>query len=246
MSVERIELLGVPVDVCPPEDLENAILEMLAKPGTKQIVFLSIWKLLKARRKHSELLECLKSSDLILPISKSIIKGAKFLKLTQPIRYNPFTAVISILSVLDTHYKSLYLFGSHPKTLMQAERNVHETFPNLQIVGRCAGYYSKNAEADIVSAIYKSSPSLALLSEGIKEKDLWSYHRRNAFSSSIFLFYNDALGIFSERIRRVSEKTFERGLEIWSEILHNPFKIFLIFPFMGYKISLIWNRLFKK
>ena len=52
MSIQRINLLGVPVDICGPENLENEILEILAKPGTKQIIFLSIWDLLKARGKN--------------------------------------------------------------------------------------------------------------------------------------------------------------------------------------------------
>ena len=43
MSVQIISLIGVPVDVVPPEDLEMTVLELLARPGTKQIVFLSVW-----------------------------------------------------------------------------------------------------------------------------------------------------------------------------------------------------------
>ena len=46
MAIERIKVLGVPVDVCTPEDFENEILELLARPGAKQIVFLSVWGLL--------------------------------------------------------------------------------------------------------------------------------------------------------------------------------------------------------
>ena len=101
-------------------------------------------------------------------------------------------------------------------------------------------------ESDIVQAIYKSSPSLTLVSDGIREKNLWSYHRRNSFSNSIFLYYRDAFGIFSDRIKRVSEKTFEKGHEIWTEILHNPLKLFLLFPFLKYGILLVWYRLFRK
>ena len=104
----------------------------------------------------------------------------------------------------------------------------------------------KSVENDIVEAIFKAQPSLVLLSDGIKEKNCWAYRRRNRFSSSIFLYYKDAFGIFSERVKRVSEKTFDRGHEIWFEIMHNPFKIFLIFPFLWYILCLIWYRLFKK
>ncbi len=50
MAVERIHLLKIPVDILPPEDMEHEILALLEKPGTKQIVFLSVWDLLKARK----------------------------------------------------------------------------------------------------------------------------------------------------------------------------------------------------
>ncbi|MCR4948796.1 MAG: WecB/TagA/CpsF family glycosyltransferase [Treponema sp.] len=245
MAITRINLIGVPVDIVQPENLESEILELLAKPGTKQIVFLSIWNLLRARHK-GYFSECINSADLIIPISKSILRGAKFLKKAVPVRYNPFEAVIQILSILDTHYKTLYMFGSSKKTLNKAEKNIKDTFRNLRVIGRYGGYYPKAVEDDIVEAIFKAQPSLVLLSDGIKEKNCWPYKRRNRFSSSIFLYYKDAFGIFSERVKRVKESTFNKGHEIFVEVLHNPFKIFLLLPFIWYKLVLIWYRLFKK
>lgn len=242
---ERIFIAGVPVDICEPQNIENEILEILAKPGTKQIIFLSIWQLLKARHK-GDFAECVKNADLIIPISKSILMGAKFLKKNVPVRYNPFNAVIQILSVLDNHYKSLYLLGSSKKALTKTEKNIRDTFRQIHIVGRYVGYFPKNTENNIVEAIFKSQPSLVLISDGIKEKNCWAYRRRNRFSSSIFIYYKDAFGIFSDRIKRINEKSFNKGHEIFHEILHNPFKIFLIFPYIKYLFILIYYRLLKK
>lgn len=245
MGIERITMLGVPVDICTPDKLEEEILELLVKPGTKQIVFLSIWDLLKARHK-GDFADCLKRADLILPVSQSIIKGSRFLKKACPIRYNPFEAIIQILSILENHYKTLYLLGGNSKTLVKTEANVKSTFPGLRIVGRFIGYYPKTKEDDIVSAIFKAQPSLVLLSDGIKEKNLWSWRRRNRFSSSIFLYYKDTFGIFSKKIKRVDSKVFDRGYEIYSEILRNPLKIFLIIPFIYYIFLLISNKITHK
>ena len=245
MAVQRINVLGVPVDILDAQNMENEILEMLAKPGTKQIVFMSVWDLLRARGKN-EYAQCVQNADMVLPISKSILWGARFLKKQTPVRYYPFGTLINILSILESHCKSLYLLGGRKKTVMAAERNVRETFSNLQIVGRYVGYYPKTVEDDIVQAIYKASPSLVLVSEGVREKDCWAYNRRNRFSSSIFVYYRDAIGIFGNRITRVNEKTFEKGLEIWTEIAHNPLKIFLIFPFVWYILLLFWYKIFRK
>lgn len=245
MGIQRIDIIGVPVDICREENLEGEVLELLAKPGTKQIVFLSVWNLLKARG-HNDYAECVQHADLVLPVSKSILWAAKFLHKSIPVRYNPFSAVIEILSVLENHFKSVYLLGSRKTTLQKAESNVHATFPELKIVGRYVGFYPKTSEQDVVEAIFKASPSLVLVSEGIKEKDCWAYRRRNQFKSSIFLYYRDALGIFSERIKRVDEKVFASGGEIFAEIAHDPVKIFLIFPFLRYILTVVWYRLFKK
>ena len=97
-SIERISILGVPVDVVPKLELEGKIVELLEKDGVKQIMFLNVWDLLKARR-NSQYSECLRNADLIIPVSKSILFGARFLKKRIPVRYNPFDATISILSV---------------------------------------------------------------------------------------------------------------------------------------------------
>lgn len=270
MLIERISLLKVPVDIIQPENMEEAIRNLLKKPGTKQIIFLSVWDLLKARR-NNKFGECVKNADLVLPISKSLIKGATFLKLHVPVRYNPFSSIISFLSVLDSYHKSLYMFNTETQTFQQAEKNIHETFPstlyllggkkktltqvernlhitfpNIRIIGRYVGYYPKNVEPNIISAIYKASPALVLVSDGIPEKNSWAFNRRNKFKSSTFVYHNDIFNIFSKRSKHISNKTFDKGLEIWPEIIHNPLKIFYIFPFFWYKLLLLWFRITKK
>ncbi len=245
MAIERINLLKIPVDILSPGNMEEEILALLQKPGTKQIIFLSVWDLLKARR-NDKFAECVRNADLVLPVSKSIIRGASFLKLHVPVRYNPFATIISFLSILDSHYKTLYLFGGRKKTLAQAEKNVRATFPNLRVIGRYVGYYPKPLEQDIVSAIYKSSPSLVLLSNGVPEKNTWAFNRRNRFSSSTFVYHGEIMDIFAKRTKHISAKTFDKGLEIWAEIFHNPFKLFYIFPFMWYKMLLLCYKITKR
>lgn len=244
MSIERVNLIGVPLDVCSPEELETEILELLARPGTKHIVLLTVWDLLKARR-NTEFRDCIKNASLVLPISKSLIKGAKFLRLPNVTRYNPFDAVIQILSILENHNKTMYMFGSTKKILQRAEMNVSSTFPNLRLVGRCVGYYSKTMEDSIVQAIFKAQPSLVLISDGIKDKKLWAWKRRNRFSSSIFLYYKEAFGIFSKKTKRINPKIFASGFEILFEIFKNPLKIFLIVPFIHYLCILLYYKVFK-
>ncbi|MBO4508177.1 MAG: WecB/TagA/CpsF family glycosyltransferase [Spirochaetaceae bacterium] len=240
----RIDVLGVPVDVVKPENLEDVIFSLYEKAGTKQIVFLSIWGLLRAKR-SDVYMQCLKNAALVLPISKSIVKGATFLKKSAPVRYNPFSTIISILTSLESRYKSIYLLGGKKSSLMDSERNIRATYPGLQIVGRYVGYYPKSVEKDIISAVYKANPALVLVGDGIRHGEMWAFENRNQFGTSFFIYYKDVLDILSARKKRISKETFEKGKEIWSELIRNPLKIFLIFSYMWYKILLLGWRLFK-
>ena len=49
MACERIDFLGVPLDILKEEDIEKEILSLLEKNEVIQIVFLSTWDVLKAR-----------------------------------------------------------------------------------------------------------------------------------------------------------------------------------------------------
>ncbi len=244
MARTRINFLSVPVDVVEQDELGKELMNLVHSGEVNQICFVSIWDVLRARS-NSEYLNCLKKAALILPVSKSIVSGAAFLKLPVPVRYNPFSAVIGILGELDKNFCSLYLLGGRKETLKTAEKNVRATFPNLHIVGRYVGYYSKNIENNIMEAIRKASPSLVLIADGIKGNQLWSYRRKKNFSSGLFLNYKDSFRIFSKRKKRVSPETFNRGLEIWTEIARNPAKIFLLFPFISYLLVLLWYRCFR-
>ena len=55
----------------------------------------------------------------------------------------------------------------------------------------------------------------------------------------------DVIDIFSERKRRVDEKTFERGLEYLPQVVKNPLRIFRFFQYLWYNVILVFYRLFR-
>lgn len=252
MARERITLLKIPVDLLKPEDIEAEIVSLLETDGPKHIVFLTVWDILKARS-NVEYKMMIQTANLIIPVSRSILSGISFLKLVPPeqlryiskTRYNPFNFIITVLSILESRLKSLYLFGSRKKSVHIAEKNVKETFPLMHVVGRCVGFYPKQVETKIISAIQKATPSLVLVSSGIHGKRMWIYRNKHKFNTSIFLWNNEVIDVFAKRKNRMPESVFNKGLEIWVEILKNPFKIFLLFPFVWFLFLLLVYRIFK-
>jgi len=244
LAIERIDFLNVPIDIVAPEEIEQVVLDLLSREGPQHIMIVSLWDVLRARHR-GEFRAMLLKAALVIPTSKSIIRGAKFLKKRIPVRYQPFSFIIGTLGVLEKYYKSIYLFGSQQRSLIKAERNVRSTFPHLSIVGRFAGNYHKSMERNILTAIVKAHPSMVIIAEGTPSGQKWIHRNRSKLHNGLFIWNADVIDIFSERKRRVSEKTFEKGLEYFPQILKNPLRIFRLFQYLWYNVLLLFYRLFR-
>ncbi len=243
--IERIKILTVPIDILPPEQLQAHILEMAKKNQRQNIVLLSIWDLLRARR-SGEYRNYVTNADLVIPISKSLVGGAKFLTKRIPFRYMPFDFIIAVLTALEKRNYSIYLLGSKRSTLKKAEKNIKQTFPNLRIVGRYTGRFNKQDKPVILEAIRKASPSLLLVGKGVRGREKWLAKQQNTLNPGMRLWGSDIFEVFAEQKKRPSHATFNKGLEWIGFCLRNPFRIFKFFPYMYYKMLLLMYRLFKK
>ena len=272
---ERIMLLRVPIDIVPPEELPeilNRLLPPLAgsepglgnpherapagkavgsSPGSslppnkgRDIVLLSLWDLLRARR-NNEYRNYVLSAALVIPISKSIVSGAKFLTGKKVVRYMPFNFVISLLTLLERLEYPLYLLGGKPRIIKKAEKNIHSTFPRLKIVGRFGGAIRKQEEGAIMEAIRKVSPSLLLAGKGIRGSELWIARNGSRLNSGFRLWCSDLFDVFAEKKHRPSDAVFDRGMESIGFCFRNPLKFFRIFSYFRYKFLLLFYRLFR-
>jgi N-acetylglucosaminyldiphosphoundecaprenol N-acetyl-beta-D-mannosaminyltransferase len=244
-SRERVTLLKVPVDIVPQDRLTEAVYELLAAGKGQNIVLLSLWDLLRARR-SGEYRSFVLNAALVIPISKSLIGGIRFLTGKTAVRYMPFDFVINLLTILEGREFSVYLLGGKRRVLQKTEKNIRQTFPRLRIVGRYIGAFKRHEEATILEAVRKASPSLLLVGRGISGGEHWIVKNNAHLSRGLRLWCSDLFDVFAERKKRPSRKTFDRGLEWVGYCVQNPLKLFRIFPYCYYKLLLLVYRLFKK
>lgn len=241
---KRISLLNVPVDIVPENILEDVISDLLIDKGKHQIVFLTLRGLIKARG-NSEYAETIRKASLVIPISKRIIMGARFLGRTEPVRYMPFDFVIKLLGILEKHNHSLYLAGSKPAELQVTTNNLRDSFPGLGIVGRYAGYFKKEVEDNMILAIKKASPSLILFGSGIPGRSNWFSKNMKNLNPGIFLWCDKCFDIFSGKKRKISKKSWESGsFGVW-DLLRKPWKVVMVFPHLYYLLLLLIYKIRK-
>jgi N-acetylglucosaminyldiphosphoundecaprenol N-acetyl-beta-D-mannosaminyltransferase len=216
-------------------------------PGAegKNIVLLSLWDLLRARR-NKEYRAFVNNAALVLPISKSLLSGVRFLTGKIPYRYMPFNFVVSLLSILERREYTAYFLGSKIKILKKTERNIRKTFPQLRIVGRFVGSFKKQEESGILEAIRKAAPHLLLVGKGIRGEELWIGRNHARLNRGLRLWCSDLFDVFAERKRHPSQGTFDCGLEALGYCFRNPIKFLRIFSYFRYKFLLVIYKIFRK
>jgi N-acetylglucosaminyldiphosphoundecaprenol N-acetyl-beta-D-mannosaminyltransferase len=247
-KVERqsIKLLNVPIDIIAPEQLGDLVYELLRDKKAHNIVLLSLWDLIRARRSGDYRSYVLRAS-LVIPISKSLVSGIKFLTGKKAYRYMPFDFIVSLLTILEAREFSCYLLGGKTKIILKTEKNIRQTFPKLRIVGRFPGYFKRHDEATIIKAIKKASPSLLLAGKGIRGEEKWIARNNLALGDSgMRLWCSDIFDVFAEKKKHPSRSAFDHGFEWIGYTFQKPYKFFRIFPYISYKILLLIYRLFIK
>jgi N-acetylglucosaminyldiphosphoundecaprenol N-acetyl-beta-D-mannosaminyltransferase len=245
MEVKRITVTGIPVDHLREEVFEDTIHALAEGREVQQIIFLSLWDLMRARRDR-ELLRCIEQAALVIPVSRGIQRGAKFLKKTVPARYMPFDFMIRLFAALEARGRSLYLLGGTPAQLHSIEQNLKQTFPGLRIVGRYTGHYPRAKEHDIRVAIKKASPHCAFAGPGIRGKEKWIFRHRKEFTRGIFVWSDSVMDIISGKKARVSRETFQKGWEFLPDLVRRPWRVLRGVVYMYYLLLLFVYRLRKQ
>jgi N-acetylglucosaminyldiphosphoundecaprenol N-acetyl-beta-D-mannosaminyltransferase len=242
---QRISLLRVPIDIVAPENLSAVVYEILKEKKEHNIVLLSLWDLLRARR-SGEYRTYVTRASLVIPISKSIIGGIKFLTGKKAFRYMPFDFIVSMLTILENREFTCYLLGGRRKILLKTEQNIRQTFPRLRIVGRFPGYFKRYEEGTIIKAIKKSSPTLLLAGTGLRGRERWIARNNVALGEGMRLWCSDIFDVFAEKKKHPSRAAFNSGMEWLGYCFQNPFRFFRIFPYIGYKFVLLYYKFFIK
>jgi N-acetylglucosaminyldiphosphoundecaprenol N-acetyl-beta-D-mannosaminyltransferase len=218
--------------------------ELLARTDLKQVMLVRWWDFMKIRA-NRELRVCARKAALVVPVSKSLAAGARFLTHARPERHLPFSLVIRLLGALEDRKKSIYILGGNPEMLRTVEQNLRETFPGLRCVGRYTGLFSAAVETDIITAISKAQPDLLLLGSGVPGSDRWIHRHRAALGSCIALSSPETFAIFAERRKRTSKSAFRRGTDFLPNLLRRPWRILRFPVFVWYVFLLLIFRVFR-
>lgn len=232
--IRRISVLGVPISVFTIHDIDQVLAALLRRDEGSQVVFLSLWDLLKARR-NKRYARIVRDAALVVPTSRSIRTAARFLEKAEPSAYQPFEFVIRLLGALERRSGSLYILGLNRKSVQVADTNLRQTYPGLRVVGRHPGYFGKEREQDIETAIRKANPQVLLAGPGVPSGHRWLFEHRQNLGSGVRLWAPDVLDIVVGRRNRPPEGLSGLLDRTGRALVRKPWTILRVFlvPWLG-------------
>jgi N-acetylglucosaminyldiphosphoundecaprenol N-acetyl-beta-D-mannosaminyltransferase len=239
---KRVTVLTVPLDIVSDDELEGQISSLLTDGRRHQIVLLSAWDFVRAHGNTAHA-NAVRKASVILTSSKLVVWSARFLKHREIPRYMPFDFVIRILTILESMGGSVYIIGGRPSYLQTAASNLRGSFPKLQIVGRCAGYFPVVHEENILLAIKKAAPSLLLAGRGVPGRERWLLGHRRVLSPGLAMWCGSCLEVFAGAKSKTSREMWSKGLDFLPELVRRPWRLARCLVYAWYFFLLVFNRI---
>ena len=238
--VERLKLIGVNVDSISEEEVYERILRLSEMGKPAQIVLLDTALLIKARL-NKELLNCINSSDLVLPVSAGVRNGLRFFNHKVHI-FNYFYFTIRLLSFFTDHKKIVYMLGGSKKIIDKAEKNVKQSFPGIKLMGKYHTQYKKDFEPKLITAIRKIEPALVVVSMKRPKQEKWIAAKKAKLNQGVFLGVENFVDILGGKLLSPSDRIVHSTLASCKKIFKKPLRIF---DYILYFNILIVYKLFK-
>ena len=240
---QRVEILGVPIDVLSPASAVEHIREMLTSE-TRQMVATPNNEILLKTIKDSGFRKILQKSDLNLADSTGVAL-ASFM--TGQGKVERVTGVDTVRAVCSRQISDIrvFLLGAAEGVAQRAAEKLQQASPDLNIVGTYAGSPAEEEAEDIVQLINEASPHLLLVAYGAPAQDLWiAKYLSEMPSVRVAMGVGGTFDFLAGNVRRAPSLLRAMGLEWLWRLMLQPKRIgriwnaVVVFPLLILKSKL--------
>lgn len=172
MKLERIRILGVPVDAVNFHQALSWVDQAVAEKGHKRIIAVNPEKIMAAR-KDPALFEFLEQSDLLIPDGIGVVKAARILRLAKMERVAGSDLMPEICRLAAEKGYKIFIYGSKEEVNAKARRILQKRYQRLNIVGWSHGYVPENQMETLVDRINRSGAQILFIALGSPGQEKW-------------------------------------------------------------------------
>ena len=228
----RVNILGVPVDMVDKEQASAVFAEIFSQPGCSMIVTPNS-EIVQNASKDEELRSLIASADLIIPDGIGLVYASKVMGCPLSERVTGIDFLESIIARLAQTGESIFFFGSKPGVADEVADRMKKKYPGLRVAGTQNGYFQPEEEALIVKQINESGADFLCVALGAPNHERFIAQHRDEFSSVRgAIGVGGSLDVWAGNLKRAPEFYRNHGLEWLYRFIQQPtrFKRMLTLP----------------
>lgn len=243
--MNKLSIMGVRIN----NVTMNEVMEIIKKKisNNKQyIIYTPNTEFVMMCQKDDEFMELMNKSDINIPDGIGLIYASKIKKHPLKEKVAGFDLSVNLLKLADENSLKLFVVGGKPGVAEQATKNVHEKYPNIDIVGIQHGYFKgthlgKNGhdeELKVLENINKAEPHILFVGFGAKKQEQWIEYNKDKINAKIIIGNGGTLDGLAGNVKRAPEIFIKLGLEWFYRLMKEPKRITrqILLPIFMFKI----------
>ncbi|MDR4484998.1 MAG: WecB/TagA/CpsF family glycosyltransferase [Nitrospirales bacterium] len=224
MKPQRIEILGVPVDCITMDEAVDWADSMMTTHRPCTILAVNPEKVIRAQQGR-ELLERLRSADLLVPDGIGVVLGLRLLGLGRVERVPGSELMPKLCELAVSKGYTVFLFGGSQEVSRQTVSALCERYPGIRIVGAQHGYVPEEDMPGVVAGINETSPDLLFVALGSPKQELWMARYLPLLNVKVCQGVGGTFDVIAGRVKRAPLIFRTLHLEWFYRLLSQPNRI---------------------
>lgn len=218
--MNRIEMLGSPMDMGSMEETVQLIKERLSGGVFTQHVVVNVAKVVNMR-KDPELAQSVTECDIINIDGMGVVWGARFLGHDVTERVAGVDLFHELNAMAATESFPVFYLGAKDEIVSKTASIMKEAHPNLQVAGYHHGYFWDDEEA-IVEEIRKSGAKLLFVAITSPKKENFINKWKDQLGVNFVMGVGGTFDVVAGKVQRAPLWMQQRGLEWLYRVIQEP------------------------
>lgn len=218
--MQRIEVLGCPMDVASMDDTVGTIQRAITAGRFTQHVVVNVAKLVNMRD-DAQLRESVHSCDIINIDGMGVVLGARFLGHPVPERVAGVDLFHELLKMSEANQFSVFLLGAEDEVVSKATSTVQTLYPGLNIAGYHHGYFWDD-EASLVEKVRASGAQLLFVAITSPKKENFINRWRDQLGVDFVMGVGGTFDVVAGKVKRAPKWMQSYGLEWLYRVIQEP------------------------
>ena len=243
--MNKLSIMGVRINNITMNEVMDIIKTKISN-NKQYIIYTPNTEFVMMCQKDDEFMELMNNSDINIPDGIGLIYASKIKKHPLKEKVAGFDLSVNLLKLANENSLKLFVVGGKPGVAEKAMENVHEKYPNIDIVGIQHGYFKgthlgKNGheeELKVLENINKAEPHILFVGFGAKKQEQWIEYNKDKIIAKIIIGNGGTLDGLAGNVKRAPEIFIKLGLEWFYRLMKEPKRITrqILLPIFMFKI----------